>query len=716
MQWRLKAFVCATLGVVIPAHAAVWPSAAFSKPAKLHVSLSRPRDLGHVVLDVTVRNGGPRPVAVARADFTLSVSGDMFAAQRWDAGRAQVEVTSRHSRRFRLTFGVAGAVAAHAVLIYRPVGGGLSSFLPLHGSTAAASRTARAATEPRTVRTFPITGGVGNPWGAAIDAAGAIWFAEPGCDFAPTCPADARPGQIGKFDPSSGTFTHYWLPEIPGNQPIFVAFDGLGNLWFTTPDNSMIGEFSPATETFIGQWPVTPGSGPWDLAFSNGQLWYAEHYAAAVGRFDPATHDHQDFQTPSADSNPYGIAPSGGLIWFTENNSSVDRVAVLDTAADSAISEYQIIQPLSGTPHLIAVGPDGHPWWTEGWSDTIATLDPAVAVPGSCGSNSGSCSGVHRFHVPPSSACGQTGHSSGIAVDGAVNRVWLDDSLTSLVGSFSPSTGAFDMSAVGNCNAHPHDGLLVDAAGDAWVSEQFGNAIAEIIPPSAGSMVGAAGGSLSSNAATSAHLFPANVVAPAIHGRLREGHVLIARNGTWMNDPAKFTYRWQRCKPACANVAGGTGVSYRLSARDVDAAVRVVVTAANAAGTARAKSRAAGPIGPSLKRVRAAVAKLLATSAARSAIARLRRNGSWRGAFGAPSSGRLSVAISGGRRHALVATARWRFSKAGSRMITVRLTRNGRRLLKRATVRLGVHVVFVPAGGRPVRSFKRLTLAAEAGR
>ena len=65
----------------------------------------------------------------------------------------------------------------------------------------------------------------------------------------------------------------------------------------------------------------------------------------------------------------------------------------------------------------------------------------------------------------------------------------------------------------------------------------------------------------------------------------------------------------------------------------------------------------------------------------------------------------------------MVATARWRFSKAGRRVITVRLTRNGRRLLKRAAkLALGVHVVFIPAGGRPVRRFKRLTFAAEAGR
>src|SRR5436190_20218631 len=65
------------------------------------------------------------------------------------------------------------------------------------------------AAEPPTIRTFPITGGVGDPWGTAIDAAGVIWFAESGCDFAPTCPADAPPGQIGRVDPSSRTFVHY---------------------------------------------------------------------------------------------------------------------------------------------------------------------------------------------------------------------------------------------------------------------------------------------------------------------------------------------------------------------------------------------------------------------------------------------------------------------------------------------------------------------------
>lgn len=69
----------------------------------------------------------------------------------------------------------------------------------------------------------------------------------------------------------------YTLPKITGNQPIFVALDAAGNVWFTTPNNSMIGEFNPSTSSFVGQWPVTAGSGPWDLVFNKGVIWYTEH-------------------------------------------------------------------------------------------------------------------------------------------------------------------------------------------------------------------------------------------------------------------------------------------------------------------------------------------------------------------------------------------------------------------------------------------------------
>jgi streptogramin lyase len=554
------------------------------------------------------------------------------------------------------------------------------------------------------IKTFWTTGGVGNPWGTAVDGSGNVWFAEPGCDFAPTCPADAPAGQIGKLDPASGATSYYTLPSIPGNQPIFIAFDGSGDLWFTTPGNDMIGEFSPSTGTFLGQWPVTAGSGPWDLVFANGQLWYTEHLASAVGTFDPGSKSHQDFQTPSANSNPYGIAASGARIWFTENNSSVDRVALLDTTQANSISEYPIVLPLNGTPHMITIDANGHPWWTEGWSNTIATLDPAAATAGNCGRDSGICNGIQRVQLPASGTCGGEAHASGIAFDAAVNRLWVDNSLTAQVGSFTPSTGTFAMNTLDNCSAHPHDGLSVDAAGNVWFAEEFVNAIGELVmpagrPPATG-VPPTAPGSVPQSATSTPS--PINTAAPTIRGNPRQSRILTARNGSWVNAPTRFSYRWQRCRSRCVNVAGATGRSYRLAASDVDAKMRVIVTAGNSGGTGQATSRGRGPVGPSVKRVKHALTQLLASSTKRRAVTTLLAKGAYRRSFHAPSGGDLKV--SWRAKSSVIAAAHAHFARAGAVDVTTRLTRTAKRLLRPGN-RLVAKASFTPRGEPAVTQY-----------
>ena len=95
-------------------------------------------------------------------------------------------------------------------------------------------------------------GAVGDVWGTAMDAAGNVWFAEPGCDFAPTCMSSTPPGQLGELLAGSSTPQYFTLPNITGNQPIFVALDSAGHVWCTTPTNDMIGEFEPSTSSFVG--------------------------------------------------------------------------------------------------------------------------------------------------------------------------------------------------------------------------------------------------------------------------------------------------------------------------------------------------------------------------------------------------------------------------------------------------------------------------------
>ncbi|MEA2315473.1 MAG: virginiamycin lyase, partial [Solirubrobacteraceae bacterium] len=487
-------------------------------------SATRAQGFAGTQLEVTVHNKGRKPLPVSASDFIASAQGDIFAAQAWNGGHRAVDLRPGQSRAFRVSFALPSAARKEATLSFRPGASGVTARVPLNrpthpkqrspsrsktrsnlntpfaepladwfSATTASSRQPLAMTasvaasspsEP-TINTFSAGGGVGEPWGTAIDGAGNVWFAEPGCDFAPTCSSNTAPGQIGEFKASTHTMVFYLLPNISGNQPIFLAFDGSGNLWFTTPDNSMIGEFNPSTGQFVGQWPVTSGSGPWDLTFAGGKLWYTEHLVSAIGSFNPSTHAHEDFQTPTANSNPYGIAANGGLIWFTENNSSVDRIAALDTTHNNTISEYPITLPTSNsTPHLVAIDSRGNPWWTEGWSNTIATLNTAAATPGQCGVTSGTCNGIQRFAAPPPTTCTGSGtHASGIAIQASSGTVWFDNSLTAQVGSFSPLTDTFAMTSLSNCGAHPHDGLNLDGGGNVWFDEEFANALGELVPP-----------------------------------------------------------------------------------------------------------------------------------------------------------------------------------------------------------------------------------------
>src|SRR5215469_13602018 len=79
------------------------------------------------------------------------------------------------------------------------------------------------------------------PWGTAFDSSGRVWVAMPGCDLAPSCPSSTPPGKLALFDPNSSSWvTVVSLPAGYG-QPLFVAIDQNGKIWFTMPVTNAIG-------------------------------------------------------------------------------------------------------------------------------------------------------------------------------------------------------------------------------------------------------------------------------------------------------------------------------------------------------------------------------------------------------------------------------------------------------------------------------------------
>jgi len=87
---------------------------------------------------------------------------------------------------------------------------------------------------------------------------------------------------------------------------------------------------------------------------------------------------------------------------------------------------------------------------------------------------------------------------------------------------------------------------------------------------------------------------PVNQTPPTISGAPEDGQTLTARPGQWSGTlPIAYAYQWQRCAAdgtSCGDLAGETASRYAVTAADVGATLRVVVTASNSVGSSSAAS------------------------------------------------------------------------------------------------------------------------------
>jgi hypothetical protein len=84
---------------------------------------------------------------------------------------------------------------------------------------------------------------------------------------------------------------------------------------------------------------------------------------------------------------------------------------------------------------------------------------------------------------------------------------------------------------------------------------------------------------------------PVNAIAPTVIGAPRRGTILTATLGSWLNVPSSYAIQWQRgANGTWGDIAGANALAYVVGPADVAAALRVVVTAANADGAAVAAS------------------------------------------------------------------------------------------------------------------------------
>jgi D-alanyl-D-alanine carboxypeptidase len=110
---------------------------------------------------------------------------------------------------------------------------------------------------------------------------------------------------------------------------------------------------------------------------------------------------------------------------------------------------------------------------------------------------------------------------------------------------------------------------------------------------------------------------PVAVTPPSVSGTPRAGQTLSAAPGSWTGTrPISFTYQWQRCDAAggaCQDLPGQTRAAYALGNGEVGARLRVLVSAANRAGSASAPSALTDVVGLSRDPVVVAVGDIACT-------------------------------------------------------------------------------------------------------
>jgi hypothetical protein len=94
---------------------------------------------------------------------------------------------------------------------------------------------------------------------------------------------------------------------------------------------------------------------------------------------------------------------------------------------------------------------------------------------------------------------------------------------------------------------------------------------------------------------------PVNTEAPSISGTATAGQLLTASAGKWSGtEPILYGYEWERCNASggeCKEIAGQILPLYSAGAEDVGHTLRVVITASNIAGSAKATTAPSAVVG-----------------------------------------------------------------------------------------------------------------------
>jgi streptogramin lyase len=300
---------------------------------------------------------------------------------------------------------------------------------------------------------YPLPNGSSSPWSITVDSSGNVWFVQ------------QDPSALMMFNPSTQQFTQYPFPSGTSSTPESVTADKFGNIWFSELYTNKLGELKKGASS-VAEYSMPTANVPFDSSGSqnvvcgptivktdsSGNVWISCDFSNQIDEFFPSNQTFFSYTLPYWQSSPAGfVFDKSGNLWFTAADVDMIGEAVpneLQNGTSYGITEFA---PMNST-YTFTVG---HEVDLDG---SIQNLTSSLPTP------------------------------SGIALSPDGSTLWITEHVDSSFDSYNINSKTLDKywtsqtyDKYGYSVSFPN-GIAVDSEGNVWISEHYGNKIAEFVP------------------------------------------------------------------------------------------------------------------------------------------------------------------------------------------------------------------------------------------
>lgn len=370
--------------------------------------------------------------------------------------------------------------------------------------------------------------------------------------------------------------------------PYGLVADDEGNIWVGELAGTPLKEFNVNGELLrqLGEQGSEPGEldlgVPTGLALGpTGDLWVADTYNSRIDEFSPGT--------PTA---PENISPPT-LSGLAEEGETLSAEDGSWSGAKPLTFEYQWERCAPGGGECEDIASATEREYALGAEDVGKAIRVHVHAENEAGSASAFSTGTSAVSglTPPAS-------TQPPSIEGPP---FAGESLTANNGEWSGSTPIAYSYQWRRCASSGEECVNIAGANSVTYVLQEADIGAKLrVRVEASNVRGSASQTSSATALIKASTPPVNTALPSITGATKDGQTLGVDIGGWEGAPTPTdTYQWEECAASgasCRAISGADAATYTLSSADLEATLRVRVTAHNVAGSATATSSASSEV------------------------------------------------------------------------------------------------------------------------